>query len=100
MAPKYKRVLLKLSGESLMGDQKYGIAPEMLRHYAQEIKSIRDMGVQIAIVIGGGNIWRGLKGNDSVLLSVYRETIWACSRPSSTQWHYKVLWKILVSLPE
>jgi uridylate kinase len=62
---KYKRILLKLSGESLMGDKNYGIAPEMLMHYAQEIKTIYDMGVQIAIVIGGGNIFRGLTAGDS-----------------------------------
>ncbi|MEP6794857.1 MAG: UMP kinase [Saprospiraceae bacterium] len=58
---KYKRVLLKLSGESLMGDQSYGIHPQQLRHYADEIKAIVDMGVEVAIVIGGGNIFRGLQ---------------------------------------
>jgi uridylate kinase len=62
---KYKRVLLKLSGESLMGDKNYGIAPEMLMHYAQEIKTIYDLGAEIAIVIGGGNIFRGLTAGDS-----------------------------------
>jgi len=60
MAP-YKRVLLKLSGESLMGDQSYGIHPQRLSHYASEIKSIADLGVEVAIVIGGGNIFRGLQ---------------------------------------
>src|SRR5688572_2334456 len=59
--PKYKRVLLKLSGETLMGDQSYGIHPNQLKHYAQEIKSITDLGVEVAIVIGGGNIFRGLQ---------------------------------------
>ena len=68
MSIKYQRVLLKLSGESLMGDQKYGITPEMLKHYAYEIKQIHDLGVQVAVVIGGGNIWRGLKGNDSGII--------------------------------
>lgn len=58
---KYKRVLLKLSGESLMGDQSYGIHPQQLKHYAQEIKTITDLGVEVAIVIGGGNIFRGLQ---------------------------------------
>jgi uridylate kinase len=62
---KYKRVLLKLSGESLMGDKNYGIAPEMLHHYATEIKSATDLGVEVAIVIGGGNIFRGLTAADS-----------------------------------
>lgn len=60
MSVKYKRVLLKLSGESLMGEQKFGISSDMLNYYAQEIKSIADQGVEIAIVIGGGNIYRGL----------------------------------------
>ena len=59
---KYKRILLKLSGESLMGDNEYGIDPKKLNDYAQEIKTVADLGVQVAIVIGGGNIFRGLKG--------------------------------------
>ena len=58
--PKYKRVLLKLSGEALMGDQGFGISPEMLKYVATEVKSIFDLGVQIAIVVGGGNIFRGV----------------------------------------
>ena len=56
---KYKRILLKLSGESLMGKQEFGISPEMLNHYATEIKALTEAGVQVAIVIGGGNIFRG-----------------------------------------
>ena len=59
---KYNRVLLKLSGESLMGKQSYGIAPEMLEQYAKDIKEAVDHGVEVAIVIGGGNIFRGLSG--------------------------------------
>ena len=59
---KYKRILLKLSGESLMGKQSFGIDPERLGEYASQIKEISDMGVQIGIVIGGGNIFRGLSG--------------------------------------
>ena len=59
---RFKRILLKLSGESLMGEQKYGIDEKRLGEYAQQIKEIHDMGVQIGIVIGGGNIFRGLKG--------------------------------------
>ena len=58
---RFKRVLLKLSGETLMGDQSYGIHPAQLKHYASEIKAIVDMGVEVAIVIGGGNIFRGLQ---------------------------------------
>ena len=58
----YKRILLKLSGESLMGDLQYGIDPNRLSEYAEEIKEIVDMGIEIAIVIGGGNIFRGVAG--------------------------------------
>lgn len=59
---KYKRILLKLSGEALMGTRQYGIDPERLAEYAQDIKTITDKGVQVAIVIGGGNIFRGVAG--------------------------------------
>ena len=58
---KYKRLLLKLSGESLMGEKQYGIDPAMLEQYALEIKKVHEMGTQIAIVIGGGNIFRGVQ---------------------------------------
>jgi len=58
---KYKRILLKLSGEALMGEQSFGISPDMLKYVADEVKSIKDMGVEIAIVVGGGNIFRGVK---------------------------------------
>jgi uridylate kinase len=61
----YKRILLKLSGEALMGDQQYGIDPVRLKEYAQEIKQITQLGVEVAIVIGGGNIFRGLAGASS-----------------------------------
>ncbi len=58
--PVYKRVLLKLSGEALMGDQGFGISPEVINQVAEEVRSIFDMGLQIAIVVGGGNIFRGI----------------------------------------
>lgn len=58
----YKRILLKLSGESLMGEREYGIDENRLAQYAFQIKEVADMGVQVAIVIGGGNIFRGLSG--------------------------------------
>ena len=61
MAAKYKRILLKLSGESLMGDQEFGISADMLRHYGKQVKQLVDGGLQVAIVIGGGNIFRGLQ---------------------------------------
>ncbi|MBP5278344.1 MAG: UMP kinase [Prevotella sp.] len=60
---KFNRILLKLSGESLMGEQGHGIDPQRLNEYAVQIKEIHDMGVQIGIVIGGGNIFRGLSGS-------------------------------------
>lgn len=59
---KFKRILLKLSGEALMGNRNYGIDPERLAEYAQDIKSIVDKGIEVAIVIGGGNIFRGVAG--------------------------------------
>lgn len=59
---KYKRILLKLSGEALMGSQQYGIDPSRLSDYAKDIKSVVNDGVQVAIVIGGGNIFRGMTG--------------------------------------
>lgn len=58
----YKRILLKLSGEALMGDRQHGIDPKRLADYAQEIKNIVDQGIEVAIVIGGGNIFRGVAG--------------------------------------
>ncbi|MFK8102050.1 MAG: UMP kinase [Saprospiraceae bacterium] len=65
MTPRYKRVLLKLSGESLMGDQNYGISPNMLTYYATQIKALLEVGVEVAVVIGGGNIFRGLQAKES-----------------------------------
>jgi uridylate kinase len=58
----YKRILLKLSGEALMGNRQYGIDPDRLAEYAQEIKSVVNKGIEVAIVIGGGNIFRGIAG--------------------------------------
>lgn len=62
---KYKRILLKLSGESLMGDAQYGIDPKRLKQYTDEIMTIKEMGIEIAIVIGGGNIFRGVQAEGS-----------------------------------
>ena len=59
VAPKYGRVLLKLSGEALLGDRKFGISPQYVRYLADEIKKVHDLGVEIAVVIGGGNFMRG-----------------------------------------
>lgn len=60
MQPKYKRILLKLSGEALMGNKNFGMDSEVISQYAREIKSITDLGVEVALVIGGGNIYRGM----------------------------------------
>ncbi len=62
---KYNRILLKLSGEALMGEKNYGIDPNRLQQYTQEIKKVKEMGVEIAIVIGGGNIFRGVQAEKS-----------------------------------
>ena len=62
MNNRYKRILLKLSGESLMGEKQYGIDEKRIAEYATQIKEIADMGIEIGIVIGGGNIFRGLSG--------------------------------------
>jgi uridylate kinase len=62
---KYKRILLKLSGESLMGDRQYGIDNKQVLQYAHDIKSVYDKGIEIAIVVGGGNIFRGLSAEKS-----------------------------------
>ena len=62
---KYKRVLLKLSGEALMGDKQFGIDQNRLDQYAQDVKEVVDLGVQVAIVIGGGNIFRGIQAEKS-----------------------------------
>jgi len=59
-APKYKRVLVKLSGEVLMGDRGFGISPDMLDYLSEEVRSVYDLGIQVALVLGGGNIFRGV----------------------------------------
>jgi len=61
--PKYKRVVLKLSGEALAGSQGFGIDPDMIATIARQIKEVVDLGVEVAVVVGGGNIWRGLAGS-------------------------------------
>jgi uridylate kinase len=61
----YKRILLKLSGESLMGDKDFGLDPKMLQQYANDVKEIIDQGIQVAIVIGGGNIYRGMNESET-----------------------------------
>ncbi|MEO1448470.1 MAG: UMP kinase [Bacteroidota bacterium] len=62
MHPKYKRILLKLSGEALLGAKEFGIEHDILARYAQEIKALSDLGIEVAVVVGGGNIFRGIQG--------------------------------------
>ena len=59
---KYKRVLLKLSGEALMGERAYGIDPDVVQYIAEEIKPVYDDGIEVGVVVGGGNIFRGVQG--------------------------------------
>ena len=62
--PKYKRVVLKLSGEALAGDQGFGIYPSVIKSVADQVKELADLGVEVAVVVGGGNIWRGKIGEE------------------------------------
>ena len=62
MAPRYQRILLKLSGEMLAGDQNFGIESQAIARFAEEVKNVRDLGVEVAVVLGGGNIFRGVAG--------------------------------------
>ena len=63
MDAKYRRIVLKLSGEALAGEQGFGINPSVVEEIAAQIKKVRDHGIDVAIVVGGGNIWRGLSGS-------------------------------------
>ena len=62
-APKYDRIMLKISGEALMGEQGFGLHPPTVERIAREVKTVHDLGVEICLVIGGGNIFRGLQGS-------------------------------------
>ncbi|WP_044023198.1 amino acid kinase family protein, partial [Bacillus sp. SG-1] len=62
--PKYKRVVLKLSGEALAGEQGFGLSPAIIKSVAEDVKEIAEMGVEVAVVVGGGNIWRGKVGSE------------------------------------
>jgi len=73
----YKRILLKLSGEALAGQDGYGINIDMLERYAEEIREARELGAEIALVIGGGNIFRGVS-EAAAKWTGYRLTIWVC----------------------
>ncbi|WP_040228124.1 UMP kinase [Bhargavaea cecembensis] len=62
--PKYKRVVLKLSGEALAGEQGFGLSPKIIKSVAEQVKDVVDLGVEVAVVVGGGNIWRGKVGSE------------------------------------
>ncbi len=74
---KYKRVVLKLSGEALAGEQGYGINPTVIQSVAKQVKEIVELDVEVAVVVGGGNIWRGMAGSEREW-TVQRLIIWAC----------------------
>ena len=75
--PKYKRVVLKLSGEALAGDQGFGINPAVIKSVAEQVKELADLGVEVAVVVGGGNIWRGKIGRKWAWI-VQLLIIWGC----------------------
>ena len=77
---KYKRIVLKLSGEALMGSKNSNIDPAVLEQYSAEIKTVKDEGVEIAIVIGGGNIFSVVRPKHWVS-NAYKATTWACWQP-------------------
>lgn len=78
--PKYKRVLIKISGEALAGDKHFGLDFQVMGRVADAIKDCVDMGVQVGLVIGGGNFWRGVKDARGTS-SVPAPTTWACWPP-------------------
>ena len=80
-APRYRRVLLKLSGEALMGAEEFGIDLDMAGRIADEVVQAVENGVQVALVIGGGNIFRGVAGAASAWIAPM-QTRWACWQPS------------------
>jgi uridylate kinase len=79
-SPSYKRILLKLSGEALMGGDAYGINRQTISAIVAEIKGVVDLGVQVGVVIGGGNIFRGCGACCHAAWTALRPTTWACWR--------------------
>src|SRR2546425_13188342 len=72
--PRYRRILLKLSGEALGGEKGFGISPESIHNMAEQIREVRDLGVEVVIVIGGGNIFRGSAGTQGAQGGIERAT--------------------------
>ena len=79
--PAFRRVLLKLSGEALLGALDYGVEPERLHAIARTVKRVRERGVEVAVVVGGGNIYRGLRARPQGWTAP-APTTWGCSRRS------------------
>ena len=78
--PKYKRIVLKLSGEALAGEKGFGLSPEVIKNVAKQIQEVAELGVEVAVVVGGGNIWRGRLVVKWEWI-VPQQTIWVCSQP-------------------
>ena len=89
---RYRRILLKLSGEALMGEDKYGVDPDTVNRIAQEIATVHALGVQIALVVGGGNIFRGTSGAADGMERATADYM-ACWPPSLTPCPCKTPWK-------
>lgn len=77
----YERVILKLSGEALAGEQGYGIEPAMIQSIAEQIKDVVKLGTEVAVVVGAGNIWRGMAGSSQGMDRATADT-WECLQPS------------------
>ena len=75
--PKYKRIVLKLSGEALAGDKGFGLSPEIIKTVAKQLKEVVDIDVEVAVVVGGGNIWRGKVGSEMGWTGRL-QIIWGC----------------------
>ena len=96
--PAYGRILLKLSGESLAGADRYGISAEVLKDYASEIKSVVELGVQVGVVVGGGNIFRGISEAAREMDRVSADYMGMLA-PSSMPWPCRMPWKIWGFIP-
>ena len=92
---KYKRVLLKLSGEALSGEKGFGFDPETAKAVAEELKEVHDLGAELAIVCGGGNVWRGVTGEKAGMERAQADYTWECLQQFKMDCSFKVLLKIL-----
>lgn len=90
---KYKRVILKLSGEALAGDKGFGIDPETVESIASQIKDVTECGLEVAIVNGGGNIWRGLSGSSKGMDRATADYMGMLAQ-LSILWRCRMLWRL------